>query len=311
MFQHIPVLADEVISHLAVQPGGKYADGTLGGGGHARLLLEASAPNGQLIGTDRDEIALAAARENLAEYGSRLLSFHANYTELAGFIKTHYADGADGILLDIGVSSPQIDTPSRGFSYMHDAPLDMRMDQTCGQSAKDLINTLPQADLRRIIQEYGEEKWAARIADIICERRTLAPIETTFQLVDVIERAIPKGAREKDTHVAKRTFQAFRIATNDELGALEKAIDDLVGALKTGGRLAIITFHSLEDRIVKNKFKYLAASCICPPKLPVCTCDKVSEVRIITRKPVTAGQHELKNNRRAASAKLRVVEKII
>lgn len=311
MFQHIPVLAEEVLAHLAVKPGGIYADGTLGGGGHAGLILEASAPDGQLIATDRDEVALAAARAHLAPYADRFKAYHANYTALADLIARDYPEGIDGILLDIGVSSPQIDTPDRGFSYMHDAPLDMRMDQSQGPSARDLVNDLSEQALHDLIKDYGEEKWAARVAALICERRALAPIETTFQLVDVIERAIPKGAREKDSHVAKRTFQALRIATNDELGALEKAIDRLVDVLKPAGRLAIITFHSLEDRIVKNKFKYLAASCICPPKLPVCTCDKVATVRIVTRKPITASAAELGHNRRAASAKLRVVEKII
>ncbi|MFP5528137.1 16S rRNA (cytosine(1402)-N(4))-methyltransferase RsmH [Peptococcus simiae] len=311
MFQHIPVLAEEVLTHLAVKPGGVYADGTLGGGGHAGLILEASAPDGQIIATDRDELALAAARAHLAPYGDRVKAYHANYTELADFVAQDYPEGIDGILLDIGVSSPQIDTPDRGFSYMHDAPLDMRMDRSQGPSARDVVNELSEQALHDLIKDYGEEKWAARIAALICERRALAPIETTFQLVDVIERAIPKGAREKDSHVAKRTFQALRIATNDELGALEKAIDRLVDVLQVGGRLAIISFHSLEDRIVKNKFKYLAASCLCPPKWPVCTCGKVASVRIITRKPITAGSLELDHNRRAASAKLRVVEKII
>lgn len=311
MFLHIPVLYDEVMKGLAPHAGGVYADGTLGGGGHAQGVLELSAPDGQLFAVDQDEVALQAAAERLAVFGDRVHLERANYVALPELLKDHYPEGVDGILLDIGVSSPQIDEPSRGFSYMHDAPLDMRMDQRADLDAKTIINTYDTSDLVEIIKTYGEENWAVRIAEMINEHRRRAPVETTFQLVDIIERAIPKGAREKHSHVAKRTFQALRIAVNDELGVLERSIEGLVDALAPGGRLAIITFHSLEDRIVKNSFKTLASHCICPPKQPICTCHHQAKIKIITRKPIMASAEENANNRRAASAKLRIAEKLV
>ncbi len=310
-FSHTPVLFNEVIAGLNIQPGGIFADGTVGGGGHAQGILEKSAPNGLYFGVDQDEEALNAARKRLSKFGERVELVHANYADLAGLLKKRFPDGVDGVLLDIGVSSHQIDEPSRGFSYMHDAPLDMRMDRTASLDAYTIVNEWSEDELKRILSDYGEEKWAARIAKIILEHRVAKPIETTFELVDVVERAIPKKAREKNSHVAKRTFQALRIATNDELGVLERSIFDLFDCIKKGGRLAIISFHSLEDRIVKNQFRYLATECICPPKQPVCTCDKIKTAKIITRKPIVAQTTELKNNKRAASAKLRVVEKIV
>lgn len=311
MFNHIPVLYDEVLEGLNIEPNGNYADGTVGGGGHAQGILEKSAPNGQYIGVDQDEDALNAARERLAVFGDRVELIHSNYANLASLLSTRFPEGVNGILLDIGVSSYQIDEPSRGFSYMHNAPLDMRMDQSAPLDAYTIVNKYSEEELVRILRDYGEERWAARIAKLILEHRNQAPIETTFDLVDVIERAIPKKAREKNSHVAKRTFQALRIATNDELGVLERSIIDLAGCLKKGGRLAIISFHSLEDRIVKNQFRFLAADCVCPPKQPVCTCDKVKTVKLITRKPIVARADELENNKRAASAKLRIIEKIV
>lgn len=310
-FEHIPVLFNEVITGLNVQPGGIFADGTVGGGGHAKGILEKNSPNGYYFGVDQDEEALNTARKRLKEFEERIELVHANYADLASLLKNRFPDGVDGILLDIGVSSYQIDEPTRGFSYMHDAPLDMRMDRSARLDAYTIVNHWSEDELIHILYDYGEEKWAARIVKIILEHRVIKPIETTFELVDIIERAIPKKAREKNSHVAKRTFQALRIATNDELGVLEKSVYDLFDCLKKGGRLAIISFHSLEDRIVKKQFRYLAAECICPPKQPLCTCDKIKSAKIITRKPVVAQRAELEHNKRAASAKLRIVEKIV
>lgn len=311
MFHHVPVLFNEVMAGLAPHPGGIYADGTLGGGGHAAGVLERSQPDGELFAVDQDLVALAAAKERLAPYGDRVHLVHANYEALPRLLAERYPQGVDGILLDIGVSSPQIDEPSRGFSYMHDAPLDMRMNREQALDAYQIVNHYEKTELARILRDYGEEKWAVRIAELIDEHRRGHPILSTLELVDIIERAIPKGAREKGSHVAKRTFQALRIAVNDELGVLERSIEGLVHALAPGGRLAIITFHSLEDRIVKNTFKTLASHCICPPKQPICTCGHVAEVKLITRKPIVASETENAENRRAASAKLRIAERLV
>lgn len=309
-FHHIPVLYHEVIEGLALKEGGIYVDGTVGGGGHSSGILERIGEHGQLLAIDQDQNALAAAGERLASYGDRVKFFHSNFIEMPKIIDEYAPDGVDGILIDIGVSSPQIDDYRRGFSYMHDAPLDMRMNPEAAFSAYDVVNTYNEDQLERILREFGEEKWARRIAKIIVERRAIAPVETTFQLVDCIERAIPKGAREKGSHVAKRTFQAIRIEVNGELDVLEGVLDQAVERLKIGGRMAVITFHSLEDRIVKQHFKYLASDCICPPELPICQCDKEATVKIITRKPIVASKEELKENSRAGCAKLRIVEKI-
>lgn len=310
MFHHVPVLFHEVLTELNIRPGGIYADGTVGGGGHGAGILELSAPTGIYFGVDQDEHALAAAKENLRKFGERVSLVKSNYYNLANLLNERFPDGVDGILLDIGVSSHQIDVPERGFSYMHDAPLDMRMDLSSQITAATIINNYKEEDLARIIKNYGEERWAVRIAQLIVEHRIRTPIIRTAQLVDIIERAIPKKMREKNTHIAKMTFQALRIETNNELGVLSDSIVKLVGSLKNGGRLAIITFHSLEDRIVKNAFKELALKCVCPPKQPICTCNKVQEAIIITRKPIVAGKEELSINKRAASAKLRVIERI-
>lgn len=309
-FEHISVLYNEVLDGLHLHEGGIWVDSTVGGGGHSKGILTACGKNAKLIAVDQDANALAAAKERLSEWDGQVVFVHDNFVHLPQIIKHYAPDGVDGILLDIGVSSPQIDQPERGFSYMHDAPLDMRMNPDVALDARTVVNTYSEDALEYILREYGEEKWARRIAKIICERRALLPIETTFQLVDCVERAIPKAKREAHSHVAKRTFQAVRIEVNGELKVLEDVIDAASDCLKPGGRMAIISFHSLEDRIVKNHFRYLASDCVCPPEAPVCTCDKVATVKLITRKPVTAGKEECEANPRAASAKLRIIEKI-
>lgn len=310
-FKHIPVLFHEIMDIMAPQPGEVFVDCTLGGGGHSGGFLERTGPDGKLVGIDQDTNALAAAQQNLSAYDGRVTYVHSNYSHLDEILTEHAPDGVDGILFDIGVSSHQLDEKDRGFSYMQDAPLDMRMDQSRSMTARDVVNTYSEDELHRILKEYGEERWAKRIAKFIVEFRTKKAIETTGELVDIIKRAIPKGAREEGSHPAKRTFQAIRIEVNDELGVLERTIEVAVKHLKKGGRVGIISFHSLEDRIVKEKFRYLASDCICPPEMPFCQCDKVSEVKILTRKPVMASDEELEMNSRSKSAKFRAVEKII
>lgn len=310
-FKHIPVLYHEIMDIMAPESGGFFVDCTLGGGGHSKGFLERTGPDGLLIGIDQDSNALAAARKNLESFDGRVTFVHSNYSNLDEILDRYAPEGVDGILFDIGVSSHQLDEKERGFSYMQDAPLDMRMDQSRSLDAWQVVNTYSEEELHRILKEYGEERWAKRIAKFIVEFRSQRPIDTTGQLVDVIKRAIPKGAREEGSHPAKRTFQAIRIEVNDELGVLERTIEVAVKHLKKGGRLGIISFHSLEDRIVKEKFRYLASDCICPPELPFCQCDKVSEVKILTRKPITASPEELEQNSRAKSAKFRAVEKIV
>ncbi|MBO5301740.1 MAG: 16S rRNA (cytosine(1402)-N(4))-methyltransferase RsmH [Peptococcaceae bacterium] len=310
-FKHIPVLFHEIMDIMAPEPGEVFVDCTLGGGGHSRGFLERMGADGRLIGIDQDTNALKAAGENLAEFGERVTYVHSNYNNLDEILNTYAPDGVDGILFDIGVSSHQLDEKDRGFSYMQDAPLDMRMNQSQKFSAWDVVNTYSEDELHRIIKEYGEERWAKRIAQFIMEFRKEKPVDTTGELVDIIKRAIPKGAREEGSHPAKRTFQAIRIEVNDELGVLTRTISVAAKHLKKGGRLGIISFHSLEDRIVKEQFRYLASDCICPPELPFCQCDKVSEVKILTRKPVTATKEELEANSRSKSAKFRAVVKIV
>ena len=310
-FKHIPVLFHEIMDIMAPQPGEVFVDCTLGGGGHSRGFLERMGDDGRLIGIDQDTNALQAAGANLAEFGDRVTYVHSNYNNLDEILNTYAPDGVDGILFDIGVSSHQLDEKDRGFSYMQDAPLDMRMNQSQNFSAWDVVNTYSEEELHRIIKEYGEERWAKRVAQFIVEFRKEKPVETTGELVDIIKRAIPKGAREEGSHPAKRTFQAIRIEVNDELGVLTRTISVAAKHLKKGGRLGIISFHSLEDRIVKEQFRYLASDCICPPELPFCQCDKVSEVKILTRKPVIATKEELEANSRSKSAKFRAVVKIV
>lgn len=310
-FKHIPVLFHEIMDIMAPQPGELFVDCTLGGGGHSRGFLERMGSDGRLIGIDQDTNALQAAGANLAEFGDRVTYVHSNYNNLDEILNQYAPDGVDGILFDIGVSSHQLDEKDRGFSYMQDAPLDMRMNQSQKFSAWDVVNTYSEDELHRIIKEYGEERWAKRIAKFIVEFRQDKPLETTGELVDIIKRAIPKGAREEGSHPAKRTFQAIRIEVNDELGVLTRTISVAAKHLKNGGRLGIISFHSLEDRIVKEQFRYLASDCVCPPELPFCQCDKVAEVKILTRKPVTATKEELEANSRSKSAKFRAVQKIV
>lgn len=309
-FYHQPVLAAEVVEAIRPQAGGVYIDGTLGGGGHAALLLAASSPDGILLGIDRDREALAAAGERLSEYGSRFRALQGNYAAMAQLAAEAGLSAADGILLDIGVSSYQLDQPARGFSYMQDAPLDMRMDQSEGATAAALLNTLSEQELTHILYTYGEERWAARIAKFIVAARDKRPFATSGQLVEVIKQAVPAGARDKDQHPAKRSFQALRVMVNRELEALEQGIDTAIGLLKPGGRLAVISFHSLEDRIVKEKFRYHASDCVCPPGLPVCVCGHRREIRLLNRKPVTAGPAEVAANPRSRSALLRAAVKL-
>ncbi len=308
-FHHISVLLQECIDGLKIRPDGIYVDGTLGGAGHSSQIVR-RLTTGKLIGIDRDTTALQAASQRLADFGDRVILAHSNFSEIAQVLKTQNISGVDGILLDLGVSSPQLDDAQRGFSYMADAPLDMRMNRSDSLCAYDVVNTWSNAQLRRILYEYGEERYAPRIADAICRSREEKPVETTLALVDVIRAAMPAAALREKQHPAKRSFQAIRIAVNDELGSVEKVMRDAVNCLNPGGRLAVITFHSLEDRIVKNAMNDAARGCTCPPDFPVCVCGKKPAVRLITRKPITATQQELEINPRSRSAKLRICEKI-
>ncbi len=308
-FFHISVLLQECIDGLAIKPDGIYADGTLGGAGHSSQIAK-RLNTGRLIGIDRDTVALQAATERLAPYADRVTLVHSNFSEIAKVFADLKLTGADGILLDLGVSSPQLDDGERGFSYMVDAPLDMRMNRQDPVTAHTVVNTWSQEELRRILYTYGEERYAPQIAAAICRRRENAPIETTLELVDIIRSAMPPAALREKQHPAKRSFQAIRIAVNDELGAVEKVMRDAITLLKPGGRLAVITFHSLEDRIVKTAMADAAKGCTCPPNFPVCVCGKKPLVKIITRKPITASDAELEVNPRSRSAKLRICEKI-
>ncbi|MDF2520320.1 MAG: rRNA ((1402)-N(4))-methyltransferase [Clostridia bacterium] len=309
-FVHIPVLFKETIDYLNVKPGGIYVDCTLGGAGHSSEIARRIQPGGVLIGIDQDQNAIEAAGRKLAEYKESVIIVKDNFRNLKRVIQNAGFEKVDGILMDIGVSSHQIDEDERGFSYMNDGPLDMRMDTTKGMTAKDLLNNASQQELKRIIKDYGEERWADRIAKFICDEREKYEIVTTFQLVDIIKMAIPAAARREGGHPAKRTFQALRIAVNDELNVLETALQDAVEMLKDGGRVAVITFHSLEDRIVKNIFNQLERPCTCPPELPVCVCGKEPKLKVLTRKPITASEEELEVNSRSKSAKLRAAERV-
>ncbi|MBR4236285.1 MAG: 16S rRNA (cytosine(1402)-N(4))-methyltransferase RsmH [Clostridia bacterium] len=311
-FYHRPVLLDECINGLAIKPDGTYLDGTLGGGGHACAVL-AHLTRGHLYGIDRDGEAIEAASRRIEESGlsDRFTAVRGNFHDAKALLTELGAARLDGALLDLGVSSHQLDEGGRGFSYHGDFPLDMRMDKSAHLTAADIVNTYSQSELARIITLYGEENWAAQIARVICDRRKAQPILTTAQLVDVIDAAIPKKLRAKDgSHPARRTFQALRIAVNDELEPLERALRDIASLLKPGGRFCVIAFHSLEDRIVKNTFKALAYPCTCPKSFPVCVCGKKPAVRLITNKPITAGETELNENPRARSALLRICEGI-
>ena len=325
-FKHESVLLQEVLEGLCIKPDGIYIDGTLGGGGHSSEIAARLTEGGRLIGIDQDEDALAAARERLAPFSERVIFVHDNYenmeTDLRGLAAEETEGGSsvllfpegpggciDGILLDLGVSSYQLDNPERGFSYRTDSPLDMRMDRGAELSAREILNEYPVQELTRILRDYGEEKCASRIASNIVRAREEAPLETTGQLVEIIEKSIPRKMRERGGNPCKRTFQAIRIACNRELEVLEDSLDTMIDLLKPGGRLCIITFHSLEDRIVKNAFRRNEKPCICPPEFPVCVCGRVSKGRVVTRKPVLPGKEELERNRRSASAKLRIFER--
>ena len=308
-FHHVSVLLDECIQGLNIRPDGIYVDGTLGGAGHSSHIAS-KITTGRLIGIDRDEVALTAAAERLAPYGDRVTLVHSNFCDIASVLAQLGIGGADGILLDLGVSSPQLDDGARGFSYMADAPLDMRMDHSEALTAAAVVNTWSYEELKRILYEYGEERYAPQIASAICKRREQAPVRTTLELVDIIRSAMPPAALREKQHPAKRSFQAIRIAVNDELGAVSQVMRDAIPCLNPGGRLAVITFHSLEDRIVKNAMAEAAKGCTCPPSFPVCVCGKKPKVRLITRKPIVSGEEELARNPRARSAKLRICEKL-
>lgn len=308
-YGHKPVLLDECLEALAIRPDGVYLDGTLGRAGHSLEILRRLTAGGRLIGLDRDGTALEAARVRLAEYADRVTLVHSNFSRLAEVLDDLHIDAVDGMLFDLGVSSPQLDDAERGFSYMHDAPLDMRMDRTAGLTARDVVNGWSYEELRRILFEYGEERYAPAIARAIVRARETAPVKTTLELVEIIKSAMPPAALREKQHPAKRSFQAIRIAVNGELDALPPMLRAAVDGLNPGGRLAVITFHSLEDRIVKRTLAELARGCVCPPEFPVCVCGKKPQVRLVTRKPVTAGGAELEENPRARSAKLRVAEK--
>lgn len=309
-FEHRTVLLDRTIEYLKVVPGGVYVDCTLGGGGHSLEILKRLGERGRLIGIDRDQNAIKAAGERLASFSDKAVLVHGNFRDIRRIVHGIGITAVDGVVMDLGVSSHQLDQRERGFSYMQDAPLDMRMDRQQSLTAMEVVNTYSEADIARVISGYGEERWARRIAAFIVREREKAPIKTTGQLVDIIKAAIPASARRKGPHPAKRTFQALRIEVNDELGILERAVKDGVDLLKRGGRICVITFHSLEDRKIKNIFRELENPCTCPPKAPACVCGKKPVIRAVTRKPVVPDKEEIQQNPRARSAGLRVAEKL-
>lgn len=308
-FHHVSVLLEECIEGLNIRPDGIYVDGTLGGAGHSSRIA-AKLTSGRLIGIDRDPVALEAAGKRLEPYKDRVTLVHSNFCEMRQVLADLNISGVDGILLDLGVSSPQLDDAARGFSYMADAPLDMRMNSEDPLTAEEVVNTWPKEELARILFEYGDERYSRKIAETICRRREEKPITTTLELVDIIKGAMPAAALREKQHPAKRSFQAIRIAVNDELGSVERLMEDAVDLLNPGGRLCIITFHSLEDRIVKLGMAKAAKGCTCPPEFPVCVCGKKAKVNIISRKPIVSTEEELEVNPRARSAKLRICEKI-
>ena len=308
-FHHVSVLLEECIEGLNIKPDGIYVDGTLGGAGHSSRIA-AKLTTGRHIGIDRDPVALKAAAQRLKPWEDRVTLVHSNFCEIASVLDNLNIEGVDGILLDLGVSSPQLDDGERGFSYMVDAPLDMRMNNEDSLSADTVVNTWSYEELKKILYEYGEERYAPKIAAAICSRREEKPIRTTLELVDIIRSAMPAAALREKQHPAKRSFQAIRIAVNDELNSVAKVMEDAIPRLNKGGRLAVITFHSLEDRIVKNAMANAAKGCTCPPNFPVCVCGKKPQVKLITRKPIVSGEEELERNPRARSAKLRICEKL-
>lgn len=308
-FGHKPVLLDECLEALAIRPDGIYLDGTLGRAGHSLEILRRLTMGGRLIGVDQDRTAIDAAAERLAEFGRQVTLVHDNFENLPGILEKLHIPAVDGMLFDLGVSSPQLDDAERGFSYMQDAPLDMRMDRTAALDAYQVVNTWSYEELRRILFAYGEERYAPVIAKAILKAREQKSIDTTLELVDVIKGAMPSAALREKQHPAKRSFQAIRIAVNDELGVLPVMLRSAVEHLKPGGRLAVISFHSLEDRIIKKTLQELATGCTCPPNFPVCVCGKKPKVTLVNRKPITASEAELLYNPRARSAKLRAAER--
>ena len=308
-YSHRPVLLDECIEGLRIRPGGLYLDGTLGRAGHSREIAR-RLDTGRLVCIDRDQAALDAAQDRLAGCLDKVELIHGNFGDLAELLDGRGLGPFDGMLFDLGVSSPQLDDPERGFSYMHDAPLDMRMDRSEALTAAIVVNEWPQEELKRILWQYGEERYAPQIAGAIARRRADKPIGTTLELVEVIRGAMPAQALREKQHPAKRSFQAIRIAVNDELAAVDRMLQAAVPRLSPGGRLAVISFHSLEDRIVKNELAAFARGCTCPPDFPVCVCGKTPQVRLVNRKPILSGEAELNENPRARSAKLRLAEKL-
>ena len=306
---HRPVLLDECIEALNIKPEGTYLDGTLGRAGHS-LEIVRRLTTGRLICIDRDDAAIQAAKVKLADHTDKVTLVHGNFHHLDKLLDDLGNPPIDGMLFDLGVSSPQLDDPARGFSYMHDAPLDMRMDRSAPLTAAEVVNVWSQEELNRILWQYGEERYASRIAGAIVRRRTEAPIETTLQLVDIIKGAMPAQALREKQHPAKRSFQAIRIAVNDELSAVDEMMRAAVPHLAPGGRLAVISFHSLEDRIVKTAMATMVNPCTCPPDFPVCICGKTPQIKLVSRKPIVSGKAELEYNPRARSAKLRVAEKL-
>lgn len=309
-FSHVPVLLSECIENLAVRPDGVYVDCTTGGGGHSYEIAKRLTGSGRLICIDRDTDALKAAKNRLADFSDRITFVHSNFSELENVLRSLRLDRVNGVLMDLGVSSYQLDNAERGFSYMQDAPLDMRMDRSASLTAYDVVNTYEKEDLCRILFDYGEEKFARNIAASIVRQREIKPIETTLELAELIKASLPKAAREGGHHPAKRSFQAIRIEVNSELSSIDDAIGAAISALAPGGRLAIITFHSLEDRLVKSAFAAASAGCTCPKNFPVCVCGNKPKIRLVSRKPITATEQELQINPRSRSAKLRVAEKV-
>lgn len=309
-FNHIPVMPDECISSLNIKPDGIYFDCTLGGGGHSELIVKRLGENGRLICIDRDTDAISAASKRLACYSDKITYVHDNFSDILNIAKRLGIDKIDGALFDLGVSSYQLDTAERGFSYNNDAPLDMRMDRSSPLTAYDVVNTYPEEEIRKLLYEYGEEQNAYRIASEIIKTRLIKPIETTFELVEIIKKVAPKKSLYEGHHPAKKTFQAIRIEVNGELSIIAPALEDTVSLLAPGGRIAVLTFHSLEDRAVKQVFVRLEKGCTCPPSFPVCVCGKKPQIRLLTRKPQLPTEEETGINRRSHSAKLRAVEKI-
>ena len=308
-FNHTSVLLQETIDGLNIRPDGVYVDGTLGGGGHSYEIASRLSDRGQLIGIDQDEAAITSAGERLKEFGDRVIIVRSNYRNTKSILQSLQIEKIDGMMLDLGVSSYQLDTEERGFSYRYDAPLDMRMDKRQTLTARDIVNGYSEMELFRVIRDYGEDKFAKNIAKHIVAARQQSPIETTGQLNEIIKAAIPAKMRAEGGHPSKRTYQAIRIECNKELEVLRDSLEELIGLLNPGGRLCIITFHSLEDRIVKSAFKKAENPCTCPPSFPVCVCGKVSQGKVITNKPILPGEEELERNSRAKSAKLRIFER--